>query len=135
MTRTTRSILIAVAAVVVLFVLAIVAFRLLPGDFRGRRLLNALNGGHTTVARALIVLGTNPNFTTGHGTAMHYAAATGDVDLMRFLVKNGAAVDVPGVGGLTPYQVAQLKGYVRAQRYLLDQGAKPVVPKPIKPPQ
>lgn len=130
MRRTPRVLLFAVAAFFVLSVLAVVGFRLLPADFRGRRLLNAMNGGHTTLAKALIVLGADPNFHTGRGTAMHYAVATNDLDLMRFLVKHGANVDVPGVAGITPYQVARLKGYVQAERYLLDQGANPLVAAP-----
>lgn len=127
MRRTSRIILIAAAVAVVLVIIGIVGFRLMPDGFRGRRLLNALNGGHVTVARVLIMLGANPNFNTGRGTAMHYAAGTGDLEFMRFLVKHGAAVDVPGVAGLTPYHVARLKGFIRVERYLLDQGANPDV--------
>lgn len=128
MPRKPHPILIALAVLLVLTVLSVVVFRVLPEGYRGRRLLNALNGNHTLRARVLILLGTNPNFQTGHGTAMHYAAARGDVDLMRFLALQGAEVDLPGEAGVTPLYLARMKGHAGAERFLLARGADPRTP-------
>ena len=133
MPRKHHPVLIALAVVLALAVLSIIIFRVVPEGYRGRRLLNALNVGDTFRARVLILLGTDPNFQTGHGTAMHYAAATGDIDFMRFLVLQGAEVDLPGDGGVTPLYLARLNHQVIAERFLLAHGANPKTP-PLPPP-
>jgi hypothetical protein len=128
-----NAVLIIFAAALAIVVVGVGAFRMLPEGMRGRRLLNALNGGHTTRARLLIWLGTDPNFQTGHGSAMHYAAATGDVDLMRFLVLHGADVDAPAEFGITPLYLARAKGNASAERFLIAHGANTNLSK-ITPP-
>src|SRR5690349_15808139 len=107
MKRIVRATLIAIAAVFAFALLVSGVYRLLPSDFRGRRLLDALHDGHPTRARLLVWLGTDPDFQIGSGSAMHFAAATGDVALMRFLVFHGAQVDAPVKFGRTPLYEAR----------------------------
>lgn len=125
MKQSIRATLLLITAALALALLAAGAFRLLPKDFQGRRLFGALRGGHTTQARLLVWLGTDPNFQTGSGSAMHYAAATGDVALMQFLFNHGAIVDSAVKFGVTPLYEARRNHQPEAERFLLAHGANP----------
>ena len=61
-------------------------------------------------------------------TALHYAAASGDEDSARLLLKRGAQVDAvspPASGSYTPLMMAAREGKQEMAVFLLGQGANP----------
>ena len=78
------------------------------------------------MAYCLVLLGTNPN-TIPHGTggALHGAASTGNLKLMRFLLRHGADVNATVKFGITPLWEARRKGQREAESLLLANGANP----------
>lgn len=78
------------------------------------------------MAYCLVLLGTNPN-TIPHGTAgaLHGAASTGNLRLMRFLMRHGADVNVTLKFGITPLWEARRKGQREAENLLIANGANP----------
>jgi len=125
MKRIVRAIFLLGAAVVALLLLAAGAFRLLPADFRGRRLLDAAAANDTTKIKVLLRLGADVNYTTGGGTALHGAAYNGNIELMTFLIEHGAAVDQAAKFGITPLWEARHNNQTAAEQLLLAHGANP----------
>jgi ankyrin repeat protein len=114
-----------IAAIVALSLLAVGAFRLMPADFRSRRLLNAAAENNTTKIKALLWLGADVNFSTGSGTALHGAAYNGNIPLMTFLIEHGATVDQAAKFGITPLWEARMNHQLAAEQLLLAHGANP----------
>jgi ankyrin repeat protein len=59
-------------------------------------------------------------------TALHYAAASGDVDIVRILLDHHAYIDAEspaGLGRFTPLMMAAREGREAAARLLVDEGA------------
>lgn len=54
---------------------------------------------------------------------IHSAATTGQLEVIRFLVESGAAVDAGDSDKSTALQVAALRGHPACVKYLIDQGA------------
>ncbi len=78
------------------------------------------------MAYSLVLLGTNPNaIPHGTGGALHGAASTGNLKLMRFLMSHGADVNATLKFGITPLWEARRKGQLGAERLLLASGANP----------
>src|SRR5687768_14743697 len=76
-------------------------------DKRGRWLLEAAWTNNLPRAKLLIWLGTNVNYSTGSGTALHGAAyqgnnEMGNNEMITFLLRHGAAVDQRAKFGITP---------------------------------
>ena len=107
-----------------LFALAVIVWVAMP-ESRGWQLVRASLEGNSWRAKLLVWLGTDVNFATGSGTALHGAAARGDLNLMRFLIAHGARVDEPVKFGATPLWEARLYHQKDAERLLLARGANP----------
>ena len=56
-------------------------------------------------------------------TALHWAALNDKVNVMKWLIKEGADLNARGNDGHTPLHWAGLKGFLRATRVLVDAGA------------
>jgi len=56
-------------------------------------------------------------------TALHYAAAAGDLDIMKLLLERHAYIDAASPTGTTPLMLAAREGQEDAVRLLLDEGA------------
>ena len=129
--RYSRWLAFAALVVVAGIIFAGIAFRFLPRDMRGDLVLDALRGGRPSLARLWVRLGADPNYGTGSGSALHIAAAAGDVEMMRFLIAHGAEVDRPVKWGITPLHRAREYDQREAERFLIAHGADPNrVPQP-----
>jgi uncharacterized protein len=95
-------------------------------DRRGRMLTHASWSGNNAMARCLVWLGTDPNkIPHGTGGALHGAAATGNLDLMQFLIRHGAGVNAPVKFGVTPLWEARHSNQMKAEELLIANGANP----------
>ena len=56
-------------------------------------------------------------------TTLHNAAWRGDLELVRFLVENGADIDAKDVDGETPLHWAARQGHLAVVQYLVEQRA------------
>ena len=56
-------------------------------------------------------------------TALHFAAAAGDLDIMSMLLEHHAYIDAGSPSGLTPLMLAAREGMEDAVKLLLEQGA------------
>jgi ankyrin repeat protein len=56
-------------------------------------------------------------------TALHYAAAAGDLDIMRLLLEQHAYIDAESPTGTTPLMLAAQEGQEEAVKLLLEEGA------------
>jgi ankyrin repeat protein len=56
-------------------------------------------------------------------TALHYAAASGDLDIMKLLLERHADIDAASPTGTTPLMLAAREGQEDAVKLLLDEGA------------
>jgi len=56
-------------------------------------------------------------------TALHYAAASGDLDIMKLLLERSAFIDAASPTGTTPLMLAAREGQEQAVKLLLEEGA------------
>jgi ankyrin repeat protein len=56
-------------------------------------------------------------------TALHFAAAAGDLEIMNMLLEHHAYIDAGSPSGLTPLMLAAREGMEDAVKLLLEQGA------------
>lgn len=57
--------------------------------------------------------------------ALHYAAAAGDEEMVKLLLKHGALIDIQNAFGETPLLLAVWKGHAKVVKILRDHGADP----------
>ena len=90
------------------------------------RLVDAVRQRDAAAARALIAPGADVNAADGDGsTALHWAAANGDVALTQALLKAGASVAaVTRIGAITPLFMAARNGNPAVVEALLKAGAR-----------
>jgi uncharacterized protein len=93
----------------------------------GGTLLDTVESGdHTAAMRLLSVKGANVNATAADGTtAIMYAAANGDLDLVRALIKAGANVKLSNQFGTSAITEAAIIGSTPIVEALLKAGADP----------
>ena len=88
----------------------------------------ARRAGAVPVAAYLLEKGADIGAATADGiTALHRAAQSGDVDMIKLLVERGANVNAQPKSGPVPLASAVVFGHGAAVRYLLSKGAKPNV--------
>jgi hypothetical protein len=113
----------AIGTVVVAVLLVGGAFRLQSREARGNAMLKAFWSGNNREGRLLVFLGADPNFVTNNASAMHVAAGRGDMELMRFLIQHGAAVDQPVKWDVRPLDWARKYQQPDAVDFLIAHGA------------
>lgn len=74
-----------------------------------------------TAVLALLFRGADVN--RAGWTALHFAAAAGDLDIMDILLQHKADIDAPAPGGMTPLMLAAREGMEDAVKMLLERGA------------
>lgn len=60
-------------------------------------------------------------------TALHFSSANGHIDILNFLVQNGATVDAKNTSGSTALHYAAMTGQLEAVETLLRGGASPII--------
>jgi ankyrin repeat protein len=60
-------------------------------------------------------------------TALHYAASSGQVEIMKLLIEKFAFIDAQSPNGTTPLMMAAMYGSPDSVKLLLDEGADPLM--------
>jgi ankyrin repeat protein len=77
--------------------------------------------GHTALVNELIARGADVNKTGW--TPLHYAATSGNLEIMNLLLENYAYIDAESPNGTTPLMMAANYGSAAAVKLLLEAGA------------
>jgi len=73
-------------------------------------LMMAVSGGHIEIAQLLLNAGADPNILEGEGvTPLVEAVEKDDIEMVKFLLKNGAKIDIDGMF-YKPLDIAKKKG-------------------------
>lgn len=82
-------------------------------------LLEAIRKGHPAVVHAFLARGSDPNARDANGgTALHWAASRGSIEIARLLLDAGADARAIDAQGRTPLQIAESKGRHRLVEFL-----------------
>ena len=81
--------------------------------------------GHFELAQKMIQKGADINKTGW--TPLHYAASTGQLKMIGFLLEQNAYIDAESPNGTTPLMMASLYASLESVQLLLDQGADPLL--------
>ncbi len=90
------------------------------------QLHRAASAGDIDSAEALLAQGANVDIPQRkfHGTPLQYAASTGKVEMVQWLLQHKATVDSTDTNGRTPLLWAASQGHPEVARVLLQAGAK-----------
>ena len=88
-------------------------------------LMMACLRGHAEIARQLVARGADVNKTGW--TPLHYAATSGQVQIIQMLLDESAYIDAESPNGTTPLMMAAMYGTPAAVKLLLDAGADPTL--------
>ncbi|MNT64011.1 Ankyrin repeat protein [compost metagenome] len=81
--------------------------------------------GYLSLVKQLLDRGASMNKQDASGnTALHYAAAYGKKDVLRYLLSNGALTDVSNVLEQKPIDYSNMQGFNEITALLIDFGAK-----------
>lgn len=89
-------------------------------------LLEAAANGRAIRAKCLIKNGANLNYILKKKSPLHWASYNGHIEVVKFLLDDGATVDLPeGVGNnQTSLHLASIRGHADIAEYLINHGAK-----------
>ncbi len=109
---------------VAMLAIALLTGAILPDD---RALLDATKRGDLAAVKSLLKDGADPNAALGDGlSALHLAAAEGNLEIAKVLLSAGAKVgSKTRLGGYTPLHLASQGAHATVVRALLDAGADP----------
>ncbi|MCS6763005.1 MAG: ankyrin repeat domain-containing protein [Candidatus Protistobacter heckmanni] len=71
----------------------------------------------------LLVDGKSAEVSKPGWTALHYAAAQGHIEIVRYLFEQSAYIDAASPNGTTPLMMAARGGHIHVVKLLLDEGA------------
>lgn len=81
--------------------------------------------GQLQLAQKMVLKGADVNKTGW--TPLHYAASTGQVKVIAFLIENHAYIDAESPNGTTPLMMASMYGSPESVKLLLNEGADPLL--------
>jgi ankyrin repeat protein len=96
-------------------------------EYRLHETLRLDQQGKQAIVELLIEKGVDPNITNNHSmTPLHYAAASGNIEMVTFLLAKGAHVNAKGTRAhdWTPLHSAALKGHFSVVELLLKHDAE-----------
>lgn len=97
----------------------------LPSEAGHTALFAAVRNNHLDICEMLVKRGANINFVSKSGTVLHTACFYGRVEIVRFLLDNGADCTLTNANSTTPLLHAALNGNAEICRLLLSHGADP----------
>eukprot|EP00800_Vazella_pourtalesii_P015255 TRINITY_DN408_c0_g1_i3.p1 TRINITY_DN408_c0_g1~~TRINITY_DN408_c0_g1_i3.p1 ORF type:complete len:1128 (-),score=313.61 TRINITY_DN408_c0_g1_i3:239-3622(-) len=82
-----------------------------------------------TFIRVLLQNGADPNALSNEGTApIHLAATSGQVNLLREMIRYGGKIELKDRVGRTPLYISTLQGKLECVQACLDAGGNPMIP-------
>lgn len=89
----------------------------------GRLLPVAAERGDLNSVKNMLERGVNPDAMNNGWTALHFAAQSGRMEIMKILLEKGADIEARAAGRVTPLYLAAVRGQVNAAALLLSNGA------------
>jgi len=90
-------------------------------------LIMAVTSVHNKIFELLFDAGANPCITDGNGqNAMHWAAETGNIEIVQLLLGNKQLLDSKTNAGYTPLMLAAQRSHLKVCEMLLQAGANPL---------
>lgn len=87
-------------------------------------LLLAIRLGFVAKVKESIDNNANSNTCNSNGvSALHMASISGNIEIIEYLTKKGAIIDILDLNKATPLHIASLYGNLEAIQYLIDKGA------------
>ena len=89
-------------------------------------LLEAAANGRSIRAKCLIKNGANVNFILKSKSSLHWASYNGHIEVVKFLLEDGAKVDLPesNENNQTSLHLSSIRGHADISEYLINHGAK-----------